>query len=99
MPQPSDHSLWPSSGFAPKVHVLIILRASDLDAVLQVRSPECGVEGENHLSQPAAHAAFDAAKDMVGNVSIELCQQSVDTNFKKKQPSNLNRHSPEKKPL
>lgn len=97
VPQASDHSLWPSSGLAPKVHVLNILRASDLDAVLQVESPETGVERENHLPQPAAQASFDAAKDMVGNKSIQLCQPSIGTNFKKKPNSNLNRHSPEKK--
>jgi len=35
-------------------------------AVLQVGSHQSGVEGQNHLPQPAGHTAFDAAQDTIG---------------------------------
>ncbi|PKU39851.1 hypothetical protein llap_9848 [Limosa lapponica baueri] len=47
------------------VHVVPVLRAPELDAVLQVGSHESGVEGQNHLPRPAGHA-FDVAQDAVG---------------------------------
>ena len=39
---------------------------AELDAVLQVVSQQCGVEGQNHFPHPAGHTAFDAAQDTVG---------------------------------
>jgi len=43
-----------------------MLRAPELDAGLQVGSHQSGGEGQDHLSCPAGHAAFDAVQDMVG---------------------------------
>ncbi|KAK4825444.1 hypothetical protein QYF61_027474 [Mycteria americana] len=48
--------------FIGEVHVLM-LGAPELNAVLQVRSHESGVEVEDHLPRPAGHASFDAAQD------------------------------------
>ncbi|KAK4826957.1 hypothetical protein QYF61_012806 [Mycteria americana] len=64
--QPSDHFRGPALDPIQQVHVLLVLRALELDAVLQVGSHQSRVEGENHLPQPAGHASFDAAQDTVG---------------------------------
>jgi len=51
-----------------------VLRAPELNAVLQVRSHQSRVEGQNHLSRPAGHASPDAAQDMVGPLgAIIMC--------------------------
>jgi len=38
-----------------------VLRAPELDVGLQVGSPKSRAEGQNHLSQAAGSAVFDAA--------------------------------------
>jgi len=43
-----------------------VLRAPELDTGLQVGSDQSGAEGQNHLSRPAGHTTFDAARDTVG---------------------------------
>ncbi|KAK4827132.1 hypothetical protein QYF61_014526 [Mycteria americana] len=48
------------------VHVFAVLRAPEVDAVLQVGSHQSRAEGQNHLPRPAGHASFDAAQDTVG---------------------------------
>jgi len=57
--QPSDHfcgcPLAPLHG----VHVFPVLRAPELDKAFQVGSHQSGVEGQNHLPQPAGCAAGD----------------------------------------
>ncbi|KAK4828015.1 LOW QUALITY PROTEIN: hypothetical protein QYF61_022792 [Mycteria americana] len=63
--------LWPSSEPAPKLHVLLVPRAPELDAVFQVRSHKSRVEGQNYLPQPAGHVSFDAAQDTVGLLGCE----------------------------
>ena len=47
-----------------QVHVSPVLSTSHL--VLQIRSHQCRVEGQNHLPQPADHDSFGAAQDTVG---------------------------------
>ncbi|KAK4824675.1 LOW QUALITY PROTEIN: hypothetical protein QYF61_017255 [Mycteria americana] len=69
--QPSDHSLGPPLDPLQQVHVLLVLRAPELDAVLQVGSHQSRAEGQNHLPRPAGHASFDAAQDMVGLLGCE----------------------------
>ncbi|KAK4822221.1 hypothetical protein QYF61_011862, partial [Mycteria americana] len=64
------------TGHQPDVHVFPVLRAPELDAVLQVGSHQSGVEGQNHLPRPAGHAAFDAAQDMVGFLGCEHTLQA-----------------------
>ncbi|KAK4828118.1 hypothetical protein QYF61_023916 [Mycteria americana] len=64
LPLSSAYKLW-------QVHVFPMLRAPELDAVLQVGSHQSGVEGQNHLPQPAGHASFDAAQDTVGLLGCE----------------------------
>ncbi|KAK4824308.1 hypothetical protein QYF61_013053 [Mycteria americana] len=64
--QPSDHFRGPPLGPLQQLHVLLVLRAPELDAVLQVGSHQSRVEGQNPLPRPAGHASFDAAQDMVG---------------------------------
>ncbi|KAK4819924.1 hypothetical protein QYF61_015299 [Mycteria americana] len=54
-----------------QLHVLLVLRAPELDAVLQVRSHQSRVEGQNHLPRPAGHASSDAAQDVVGLLGCE----------------------------
>ncbi|KAK4815575.1 LOW QUALITY PROTEIN: hypothetical protein QYF61_004092 [Mycteria americana] len=68
--QPSDHFRGPPLNPIQQIHVLV-LRAPELDAVLQVRSHQSGVEGQNHLPRPAGHASFDAARDTVGLLGCE----------------------------
>ncbi|KAK4828850.1 LOW QUALITY PROTEIN: hypothetical protein QYF61_000907 [Mycteria americana] len=69
--QPSDHFCGPPLGLLQQLHVLLVLRAAELDAVLQVGSHQSRVEGQNHLPRPAGHAAFDAAQDTVGLLGCE----------------------------
>ena len=49
-----------------QVHILIVLGAPELDAVLQVRSHERRVWGQNLLPWTAGQTSFHAAQDMVG---------------------------------
>ncbi|KAK4810711.1 hypothetical protein QYF61_007685 [Mycteria americana] len=69
--QHSDHFRSPPLDSLQQVHVLLVLRAPELDAVLQVRSYQSRVEGQNHLPRPAGHASFDAAQDTVGLLGCE----------------------------
>ncbi|KAK4811013.1 LOW QUALITY PROTEIN: hypothetical protein QYF61_015717 [Mycteria americana] len=69
--QPSDHFCGPPLDPLQQVHVFPVLRAPELDAVLQVRSHQSRVEWQNHLPQPAGHASFDAAQDTVGLLGCE----------------------------
>ncbi|KAK4830572.1 hypothetical protein QYF61_011750 [Mycteria americana] len=64
--QPSDRPCGPPLDSLQQVHVLLMLGAPELNAVLQVGSHESRVQGENHFPQPADHASFDAAQDTVG---------------------------------
>jgi len=43
-----------------------VLRAPELDAVLQMRSHQSRVKEQDPLPCPAGHATFDAAQDVVG---------------------------------
>ncbi|KAK4815928.1 hypothetical protein QYF61_010185, partial [Mycteria americana] len=53
------------------VHVFPVLRAPELDAVLQVGSHQSRVEGQNHIPRPAGHNSFEAAQDVVGFLGSE----------------------------
>ncbi|KAK4822945.1 hypothetical protein QYF61_023445 [Mycteria americana] len=68
---PSDHFCGPPLDLLQQVHVFPVLRAPELDAVLQVGSHQSRVEGQNHLPRPAGHASFDAAQDTVGLLGCE----------------------------
>lgn len=59
-------SSWPPLDSLKRVHVLLMLGASELKAGLHVGSHESEAEGKNHLPQPASHAPFDAAQSMAG---------------------------------
>ncbi|KAK4817048.1 hypothetical protein QYF61_026356 [Mycteria americana] len=59
---PSDHLCDPPLDPLQQLHVLLALRAPELDAVLQVGSHHSRAEGQNHLPPPAGHASFDAAQ-------------------------------------
>ncbi|KAK4823365.1 hypothetical protein QYF61_001713 [Mycteria americana] len=69
--QPSDHFRGPPLDLLQQFHVLFVLRAPELDAVLQVRSHQSRVEGQNHLPRPAGHTSFDAAQDKVGRLGCK----------------------------
>jgi len=79
--QPSDHLCGPPLDPLQHIHVLLMLVAPELDAVLQVGSQESGVKRHNHLPRPAGHASLDAAQDTVGFLGckrtllahVELC--------------------------
>ncbi|KAK4822933.1 hypothetical protein QYF61_023433 [Mycteria americana] len=68
---PSDHFCGPPLDPLQQLHVLLVLRAPELDAVLQVGSHQSRAEGQNHLPRPAGHASFDAAQDTVGLLGCE----------------------------
>ncbi|KAK4824741.1 hypothetical protein QYF61_018213 [Mycteria americana] len=64
--QPSDHFCGLALDPLQQLHVLLVLRAPELDTGFQVGSHQSRVEGQNHLPQPAGHASSDAAQDTVG---------------------------------
>ncbi|KAK4831208.1 hypothetical protein QYF61_016045 [Mycteria americana] len=68
---PPDHFCGPPPDLLQQVHVFPVLRVPELDSVLQVGSHQSGVEGQNHLPQPAGHASFDAAQGTVGLLGCE----------------------------
>ncbi|PKU47477.1 hypothetical protein llap_2217 [Limosa lapponica baueri] len=63
--QASGHLRGPPLDLLQQVHVLLMLGAPELDAVLQLGTYKSGVEGENHLPQPAGHDS-DAVQDAIG---------------------------------
>ncbi|KAK4810853.1 LOW QUALITY PROTEIN: hypothetical protein QYF61_008825 [Mycteria americana] len=68
---PSDRFCGPPLDPRQQVHVLLVLRTPELDAILQVGSHQRGVEGQNHLPRPAGHASLYAAQDTVGFLGCE----------------------------
>ena len=54
--------LWTRS---QQLHVLLVLRDQELDAVLQIGSHDSRVEGRNHLPRPAGLTSLDATQDVV----------------------------------
>ncbi|KAK4816418.1 hypothetical protein QYF61_016854 [Mycteria americana] len=69
--QPPDHFCGPPLDPLQQVHVFPVLRAPELDAVLQVGSHQSAAEGQNHLPRPAGYISFDAAQDMAGFLGCE----------------------------
>ncbi|KAK4825745.1 LOW QUALITY PROTEIN: hypothetical protein QYF61_002184 [Mycteria americana] len=69
--QPSGHFCGPPLDPLQQLHVLLVLRTPELDAVLQVGSHQSRAEGQNPLPRPAGHASFDAAQDAVGFLHCE----------------------------
>ncbi|KAK4827362.1 hypothetical protein QYF61_017287 [Mycteria americana] len=67
--QPSDHFRGPPLDLLQQL--LVVLRAPELDAELQVGSHQSRAEGQNPLPRPAGHAAFDAAQDTTGLLGCE----------------------------
>jgi len=65
MIQPSEPCGSPL-GLLQLVHVFPVMRASELDAGLQMGSHQSGVEGQNCLPRPAGHVSFDAAQITIG---------------------------------
>ena len=49
-----------------QVHVSPVLRTLHLDAVLQVKSQQHRVEGQDSLPHPSGHTSFDRAQDTGG---------------------------------
>jgi len=49
-----------------QLHISPVPKTPHLDTVLQVRSDQHRVEGQDHLPHSAGHASFDAAQNMVG---------------------------------
>jgi len=64
--QPSDQCCDPPLDLLQQLHVLLVLRAPELDRILQVGSHQSRAEGQNHLPHPAGHASLDVAQDTVG---------------------------------
>ncbi|KAF4787970.1 hypothetical protein TURU_166208 [Turdus rufiventris] len=62
---PFDHLSCPPLDLLQQIYALLMLEALELDAVLQERSHQSGLEKQNHCSQPAVHTAFGAVQDMV----------------------------------
>ena len=56
--QPSDYLRCPPLDTLQHIHVLPMLGAPELDAVVQVGSHESGIKGQNHLPRPAGHAKW-----------------------------------------
>ena len=64
--QPSDHLHGPSVDLLQQSHVLLVLGAPGLIAVLQLGSHKSRIEGQNHLPWSASHISLDATLDTVG---------------------------------
>jgi len=64
--QPSDHLHCPPLDPLQHPDILLVLRASELDAVLEVGSHESRIEGQNHLPWPAGHSSLDTTQDTTG---------------------------------
>ena len=69
--QPSDQLCGPPLDPLQQLHVLLVLRAPELDVGLQVGSHQSRAERQNPLPRPAGHVAFDSAQDMVGCLGSE----------------------------
>ena len=54
-----------------QIHVFPVQKTPHLDAVLQERSHQHRVEGQDHLPQPSDNASFDAAQDITGFLGCE----------------------------
>ena len=54
-----------------KLHIFLVLRATDLDAVLQRESHEGKVERDNQLLVPAGHSVSDGSQDINGLLSCK----------------------------
>jgi len=63
--QPSDRIHGPPLDLL-QLHVVLVLRALELDAVLQVGSHKSRVEGQNQLLHLAGHTSLHATQDMIG---------------------------------
>ena len=61
--EPSGHLCGPALDLLQQFDVLLMLRTTELDTVLQVESHESRVEGQNHLPRPAGHTSLDATQD------------------------------------
>ena len=68
---PSHHFCGPPLDPFQQVHVLVMLRAPELDGVLQVRSCQSRAEWQNHLPQSAGHNYFYAAQYADGLLGCE----------------------------
>uniref|UniRef100_A0A8B9GCQ8 DNA helicase n=1 Tax=Amazona collaria TaxID=241587 RepID=A0A8B9GCQ8_9PSIT len=64
--QSPDHPRGPPLHLFQQFHVLFTLRTPEQHTILQVRSHESRVKGQDHFPRPAGHAPFDAAQDTVG---------------------------------
>jgi len=64
--QPLDNFYSPPLDPLQQLHVLLVLRAPELNALLQVGSHQSGVEWQNHFPWPAGHPALDAAQYVFG---------------------------------
>jgi len=60
-----DNFCGPPLDALQQVHVCPVLKTPHLDTVLQVRSNQCRIDGQDHLPQPADHISLDAIKDTV----------------------------------
>ena len=66
-----DHFCCPPLDTLQQVKIPPVLRTEQLDTLLQMRSHQHRVEGQDHFPQPADHAPLDAAQDTVGFLGCE----------------------------
>ena len=65
MLQSLDFICGPSKDSLCYVHVSHVLATSELNTLLQVLPPSCGIKGKHHLPQPAGNAVPKAAQDTI----------------------------------
>ena len=68
---PLDHFCGPPLDTLQQVRVSPVLRTPPRDAVLQGRSHQCRVGGQDHLPRPTGCPFFDAAKGMADFLGCE----------------------------
>ena len=68
---PLDHFLWSSLGCTPTGSYLSCTEDSTCGRSTPGEASQGRAEGQDHLSQPVGHTAFDAAQDMVGFLGCE----------------------------
>ncbi|XP_048803588.1 uncharacterized protein LOC125694433 [Lagopus muta] len=72
--QPPDHLSRPPLDPFQNLYVFLVLRAPQLDTVLQVGPHKSRVERDNHLPVPAGHPSPDGAQDPI---CLSSCQSAL----------------------
>lgn len=71
--QPSDHLCSPSLDPLQQLHVFLVGRVPDLNAILYVWSHKDRVKVDSQHPCPAGHSPFDTLQDTLGFLGYKVC--------------------------